>query len=256
MAKLRAGAMPPIARPQPDDTARTTFVTWLEAELDRAAARSPNPGRPAAFHRLNRTEYQNAIRDLLALELDVSRLLPADDAAYGFDNVSDVLSISPARLDAYLSAARRISRLAVGDPTASPEIATYSFGKMLLQEERMSEDLPFGSRGGAAVRHTFPLDGEYVLKLRFDGPATAADRFEIRLDGVKAAEGTPRGRASGDTADSGGVEVRVRSPAGTHTLGVVLLKRMLAAEGRFPAVFPWATAASSQRHSVPASTFG
>ena len=239
VAKLRAGAMPPIGRPQPEEAARTTFVDWLETELDRAAARSPNPGRPAAFHRLNRTEYQNAVRDLLALDLDVSRLLPADDAAYGFDNVSDVLSISPARLDAYLSAARRVSRLAVGDPGAPPETATYTFGKMLLQEERMSEDLPFGSRGGAAVRHTFPLDGEYVFKLRFDGPATAADRFEIRLDGVKAGEGMPRGRASGDTADSGGTEVRVRAPAGTHTVGVVLLKRMVAAEGRFPAIFPW-----------------
>src|SRR5262245_3682311 len=239
VAKLRAGAMPPVGRPQPDESARTTFVAWLETELDRAAARSPNPGRPAAFHRLNRTEYQNTIRDLLGLDLDVSRLLPADDAAYGFDNVSDVLSISPARLDAYLSAARRISRLAVGDPTASPEVVTYAFGKMLLQEERMSEDLPFGSRGGAAIRHTFPLDGEYALKLRFDGPATPADRFEIRLDGVKAAEGAPRGRASGDTADSGGIEVRVRAPAGAHTIGIVLLKRMLAAEGRFPAFFPW-----------------
>jgi mono/diheme cytochrome c family protein len=239
VAKLRAGAMPPIGRPQPDDVSRTTFMTWLENELDRAAARSPNPGRPAAFHRLNRTEYQNAIRDLLGLELDVTRLLPGDDAAYGFDNVSDVLSISPARLDAYLSAARRISRLAVGDPSAPPEIATYAFGKMLLQEERMSEDLPFGSRGGAAVRHTFPLDGEYVLKLRFDGPSAATDRFEVRIDGVKVAEGAPRGRPSGDTADSGGVEVRVRAPAGAHTLGIVLLKRMVAAEGRFPAIFPW-----------------
>ena len=239
VAKLRAGAMPPIGRPQPDEAARTTFVAWLETELDRAAARSPNPGRPAAFHRLNRTEYQNAIRDLLGLDLDVSRLLPADDAAYGFDNVSDVLSISPARLDAYLSAARRISRLAVGDPGAPPEIATYAFGKMLLQEERMSEDLPFGSRGGAAVRHVFPLDGEYVLKLRFEGPSTATDRFEVRIDGVKVGDGTPRGRPSGDTADSGGVEMRVRAPAGSHTIGIVLLKRMLAAEGRFPAFFPW-----------------
>jgi mono/diheme cytochrome c family protein len=239
VAKLRAGAMPPIERPQPDEASHTTFVTWLENELDRAAARSPNPGRPAAFHRLNRTEYQNTVRDLLGLELDVSRLLPGDDAAYGFDNVSDVLSISPARLDAYLSAARRISRLAVGDPAAPPEVATYSFGKMLLQEERMSEDLPFGSRGGAVVRHTFPLDGDYVLKLRFDGPSAASDRFEVRIDGVKVGEGAPRGRPSGDTADSGGVEVRVRAPAGTHTLGVVLLKRMVAAEGRFPAIFPW-----------------
>ena len=239
VAKLRAGAMPPVGRPQPDEPARTAFVTWLESELDRAAARAPNPGRPAAFHRLNRTEYQNAVRDLLSLEIDASTLLPADDAAYGFDNVSDVLSISPARLDAYLSAARRVSRLAVGDPSAPPELATYSFGKMLLQEERMSEELPFGSRGGAALRHYFPLDGEYVLKLRFDGPSTATDKFEVRLDGVRAAEGTPRGRASGDTADSGGVEVRVRATAGAHTVGIVMLKRMLAAEGRFPAFFPW-----------------
>jgi hypothetical protein len=239
VAKLRAGAMPPVGRPQPDEASRTTFVAWLETELDRAAARSPNPGRPAAFHRLNRTEYQNAVRDLLGLDLDMSRLLPADDAAYGFDNVSDVLSISPARLDAYLSAARRISRLAVGDPSAPAEIATYAFAKMLLQEERMSEELPFGSRGGAAFRHAFPLDGEYVLKLRFDGPSTPNDRFEVRIDGVKAGEGTPRGRASGDTADSGGTEVRLRALAGSHTIGIVLLKRMLAAEGRFPAFFPW-----------------
>ena len=250
VSKLRAGAMPPIGRPQPDDAARTTFVTWLETELDRAAAKSPNPGRPAVFHRLNRTEYQNAIRDLLALDLDVSRLLPGDDAAYGFDNVSDVLSISPARLDAYLSAAKRVSRLAVGDPSAPPELTTYAFGKMLLQEDRMSEDLPFGSRGGAAIRHTFSLDGDYLLKVRFDGPATAADRFEVRIDGVKVAEGTPRGRASGDTADSGGVEVRVRAPAGAHTLGIVLLKRMVAAEGRFPAFFPWGNS------GVFATTFG
>ena len=250
VAKLRAGAMPPVGRPQPDEAARATFVTWLEAELDRAAVRSPNPGRPAAFHRLNRTEYQNAVRDLLGLEVDASAFLPADDAVYGFDNVSDVLSISPALLDAYLSAARRISRLAIGDLKAPPELATYSFSKMLLQEERMSEELPFGSRGGAAVRHYFPLDGEYTLRVRFDGPVAASDRFELRIDGVRVAEGPPRGRASGDTADSGGVEVRVQASAGSHTVGIVLLKPMLAAEGRFPSIFPWGNS------SVFATTLG
>jgi hypothetical protein len=237
-AKLRAGSMPPIGRPRPDASSRASFVSWLEGELDRAAAANPRPGRSASFHRLNRTEYQNAIRDLLALDIDAAALVPGDDAAYGFDNVGDVLSISPARLDAYLSAARRISLLAVGDPAARSEVATYSFSKMQLQEER-HEDLPFGSRGGAAFRHYFPVDGDYTLRIRFDGPAAGSDRFEVRLDGVRVGEMAPRGRASGDTSDVGGVDVPITARAGRSVVGIVLLKRTLAAEGRFPAYFPW-----------------
>jgi mono/diheme cytochrome c family protein len=237
-AKLRAGTMPPPGRPRPDEPTRQAWVTSLEAELDRVAAAAPNPGRRATFHRLNRTEYQNAVRDLLALDVDASALLPGDDAAYGFDNVADVLSISPARLDAYLSAARRISRLALGDIAGRPESSTYTFSKLLLQEDQ-HEALPFGARGGVAVSHYFPLDAEYVLRLRFDGPAAAADRFEVRIDGARVAEMAPRGRASGDTSDVGTVDVRLTVKAGRHSVGIALLKRMLAAEGRFPAYFPW-----------------
>jgi hypothetical protein len=230
--------MPPPGRPRPDEATRQAWVTSLEAELDRAAAAAPNPGRRATFHRLNRTEYQHAVRDLLALDIDASALLPGDDAAYGFDNVADVLSISPARLDSYLSAARRISRLALGDISARPETSNYTFSKLLLQEDQ-HEDLPFGSRGGVAVSHYFPLDAEYVLRIRFDGPAAAADRFEVRIDGARVAEMAPRGRASGDTSDVGSVDVRLTVKAGRHSVGIALLKRMLAAEGRFPAYFPW-----------------
>ena len=118
--KLRAGAMPPVLRPRPDATTYEAFTTWLETELDRAAAARPDPGRTETFHRLNRSEYHNVIRDLLALEVDVGTLLPADDGSYGFDNIAGVLGMSPTLLERYLSAAKKISRLAVGRPVPSP----------------------------------------------------------------------------------------------------------------------------------------
>jgi mono/diheme cytochrome c family protein len=158
--KLRASAMPPVGRPRPDQATYDGFASWLETELDRAAAAKPNPGRTATFHRLNRTEYQNAVRDLLAVEIDAASLLPGDDAAFGFDNIGELLSVSPDLLDAYLSAASKISRLAIGDPAMALGSASYSLSKYLLQSDRMSEDLPFGSRGGVAMRHYFPYDGE------------------------------------------------------------------------------------------------
>ena len=154
--KLRSGMMPPAGRPAPDTTSRSAFLSRLETDLDRAAAAVPNPGRPA-IHRLNRVEYTNAIRDLLALEIDGPSLLPGDDAGYGFDNIADVLTVSPALLERYLFAATKISRRAVGDPAIRPSVATYQLPYLsLLQEDRMSEDLPFGSRGGLVVPHHFP----------------------------------------------------------------------------------------------------
>ncbi|HIE92289.1 MAG TPA: DUF1587 domain-containing protein, partial [Acidobacteria bacterium] len=123
--KLRAGAMPPPARPRPDAETYGRFVSWLELELDRVAAVSPNPGRTEAFHRLNRTEYHNAVRDLLDLEVDVAELLPADGGSYGFDNIAGVLGISPTLLERYLGAARKISRITVGRP--APSAATETF---------------------------------------------------------------------------------------------------------------------------------
>jgi len=158
--KLRGREMPPVGMPRPDETSYDSFAAYLETELDRKAAANPNPGRTAAAHRLNRAEYTNAIRDLLALEIEGGSLLPADDSG-GFDNLGDLLSVSPMLMERYMSAARKISRLAVGDPSIRPDIKTYTLSTFLMQNERMNEDLPFGSRGGITIRHHFPL----VLRL-------------------------------------------------------------------------------------------
>ena len=163
--KVRSGAMPPAGMPRPDAAMMSSWLTSVEAALDRASAANLNPGRPASVHRLNRAEYTNAIRDLLALDVDGRALLPPDDAGYGFDNIGDVLSVSPGLMERYMLAAAKISRQALGDPTLRPTTVTYKASPLLLQEDRMSEDVPFGSRGGLAVRHHFPLDGEYVLKI-------------------------------------------------------------------------------------------
>ena len=163
--KVRSGAMPPVGMPRPDAATLRQWVDSLETALDRAAAAAPQVGRPAPVHRLNRAEYTNAVRDLLGLEVEGRELLPADDSGYGFDNIGDVLSVSPGLLERYMLAAAKISRQALGDATLRPTTATYKVSPLLLQTSRMSEDLPFGSRGGLAVRHHFPLDAEYVIKV-------------------------------------------------------------------------------------------
>ncbi|HYL76923.1 MAG TPA: DUF1592 domain-containing protein [Bryobacteraceae bacterium] len=163
--KLRAGLMPPPGLPRPDRTAVTSFVTSLEAGIDQAAAAHPNPGRPA-LHRLNRTEYANSIRDLLAIDIDVASLLPADDMSHGFDNMADVLTVSPTLLEGYLRAAGRISREAIGDRDAPPLTKTYAISRVFNQTRHV-EGTPFGTRGGISVVHDFPADGEYTFKLGF-----------------------------------------------------------------------------------------
>ena len=144
--KLRTRAMPPPGRRRPPEPEYERLATRLETALDAAAGAQPSPGRRPAVHRLNRAEYTNAIRDLLALEVDGRSLLPADDSGYGFDNIADVLSVSPMLTERYLSAARKFSRLAVGDTTLAPSTEIFAVGKYLKQEGRVSEDLPFGSR--------------------------------------------------------------------------------------------------------------
>ena len=140
---------------------------WLESELDAAWARSPNVGRINAVHRLNRTEYNNAVNDLLGLDVDVIDALPGDETmGGGFDNVADALSISPLHMERYLSVARTVTRLAVGLPPAGPGSTRYAADDAMRQNVRMSDDLPLGSRGGMAVRHTFPVDGEYRIRVR------------------------------------------------------------------------------------------
>ena len=191
--KLRTRAMPPAGMPRPEESTYDSFATYLETAIDRAAAANPNPGRPAV-HRLNRTEYTNAVRDLLALEVDGPALLPGDDSGSGFDNNGDALTVSPMLLERYLSAAGKITRLAIGEPVANPIVETHRVAKGLVQEERLSDDLPFGSRGGVAVEHYFPLDGEYVIQVtlqrgKLEGILGLAEehQIDVRLDGERLA---------------------------------------------------------------------
>src|SRR5262245_38557303 len=188
LRKIRAGQMPPVGRPRPDAAASSAFMGALETALEGASNAAPNPGRPTV-HRLNRTEYTNSVRDMLALDIDGRSLLPADDTdAHGFDNNADVLTVSPVLAARYLSAARKIARLAVGRSTATT-IETYRLPRPLVQAERLDERLPFGSRGGTVVEHYFPADGEYVVKIRLQtnnynyikGLADQHD-LEVRLD--------------------------------------------------------------------------
>ena len=205
--KLSTGAMPPPRMPHPEKSASLAFASWLETGLDHAASAKPNPGR-VGVHRLNRAEYANAIRDLLGLEVDGRALLPADDAdQQGFDNIAGVLSVSPALLERYLSAARTVSRLAVGDPTLVPVFETYNVPKTLVQDAWMNEDLPFGTRGGGAVRHYFPLDAEYVVKIRLRRQLYdyiiglgRPQQLEVRVDGVRVKQFTIGGEAKGRPA--------------------------------------------------------
>ena len=199
VVKLRSRAMPPPGRPRPDTASYDAAAAWLETELDRAATAHPNPGRPAALHRLNRTEYGNAVRDLFGFEIDAPAMLPPDAQAYGFDTNADALSMEPALLDRYLTAAAKIARLAVGDPTLRPAVARYTAVKgnaneqtWLWQTDRLGEEFPLGSKGGIAVRHYFPVDGEYIFRVRL--ARTYADvirglnvptEIEIRVDGAR-----------------------------------------------------------------------
>jgi hypothetical protein len=241
LRKLRAGEMPPIGLPRPDQATYDSIITYLETELDRAAAANPNPGRKSSMHRLNRLEYTNAIRDLLALEIDGKLLLPADDMGYGFDNIAAVLSVSSTRMERYLSAAEKISRLAIGDPSMGPTSQEYKPAQDLSQEERVSEDLPLGSRGGMAIRHYFPLDGEYVIKLlmRRDRAGSILgiarpQQINVYLDDARIKQFTIGGEMSkseltgrrdfqySQTADEK-LEVRVPVQAGMRLVGISFL---------------------------------
>ena len=162
--KLRGGAMPPAGQPRPDRAEYDGVIAWLEDQLDEAVADN-TPLRRSVVHRLNRLEYTNAIRDLLDLEIDGRELLPADEFNYGFDNIADALSVTPGLLDRYMIVAHRISRLAVGDPSLPPSKEKHAVSQYLVQDDRVGDELPFLSRGGSAIRHYFPLDGEYVLRV-------------------------------------------------------------------------------------------
>jgi hypothetical protein len=197
--KLRVGAMPPQGAPRPDKAALDGFASLLETSLDRAYLAAPSPGR-ATMHRLNRTEYANAIRDLLALDIDATALLPPDDESSGFDNIADVLRVSPSLMERYLSASWNISRLALGNLSIAPTTATYRVRPDLSQDQHI-DGLPLGTRGGILVKHNFPVDAEYVIKVRlwrntFDLIRGMEDphQIEISVDGVRVRLVTVGGR--------------------------------------------------------------
>ena len=224
IAKLRAGLMPPAGQRQPHSDERTNLVTYLETHLDAAAEAAPNPGRTATFHRLNRAEYENAIRDLLGVEIDVVSLLPADNASFGFDNIGGVLKVSASRLEQYLVAARRIARAAVGTPLPTPSSEEYRVPETTNQYERI-EELPFGTRGGMQVRHRFPRTGEYEIAIALlcrlhgecDGSAGFPDMHQllVLVDGAEVRSFTLEPRSHRE----------LRPPAGTGLAGATPASR-------------------------------
>ena len=257
--KLRTAEMPPPGLPRPDAATYRAIAQQLEGALDAAWAAKPNPGR-VVVHRLNRSEYTASIRDLLGLEVGGRALLAADDADQeGFDNVASVLSVSPLLLENYLSAARTLSRLAVNDPTIVPVVETFKFSKYLVQDEQMSEDLPFGSQGGVAIRYLFPLDGRYNVKVllrrqEYDYIIGMGEphQIDIRLDGVRLKRISVGGEGKGTTApenfagntqggpewevymhsaDAGLEANEVPVTAGEHEVGISFVRRAWEPEG-------------------------
>ena len=189
--KLRSRTMPPVGRPRPAGAAYSAFASWLETTLDRAALARPNPGRPL-LHRMNRTEYRNAVRDLLGVDADVSAL-PADDSTYGFDNIADALGVSPLLIESYVTTARKVSRLAVGSPAIPAVTVTHKTPEDLTQDYHL-RDLPLGTRGGVRVAEHFPVDAEYEIRVRLRRTAVGAirgigeeHRVELTLDGERVA---------------------------------------------------------------------
>ncbi|HEY6509130.1 MAG TPA: DUF1587 domain-containing protein, partial [Vicinamibacterales bacterium] len=238
--KVRAGSMPPQGMPQPSGQARRALVSFLETAIDRAAVGRPNPGRPA-LHRLNRAEYQTVVRDLLALDVDAAALLPADDSSFGFDNVADVLGVSPALLERYIAAAEKISALAVGDPSIPATDTTHRVRFDLTQTGHV-DGLPLGTRGGTLIRETFPLDGEYVIKPKlwrtnvgFIRGLAYPHQVEISVDGERVhlvTIGTPEDYQTSLMGPDNAVkiiearmQVRVPLKAGRRAIGVAFVQK-------------------------------
>ncbi len=226
--KLRAGSMPPVNVPRPEPEDYETLASFLEAELDAASRAKVNPGRLPLLHRLTRTEYRNAIRDLLALdnlprEMDYDLLLPADNASSGFDNIADLLFVSPTTMERYLEAARKISRLAVGDPTAPEMVNIHRIHPESVQNARV-EALPFGTRGGLAVEGYFPVDADYVIDVELAGRAREPHRLEITIDGERVELVTIGGE------DAAPTEFRIPIEAGPKLVGITFVQRNAALE--------------------------
>ena len=243
--KLRAGMMPPAGRPRPAREVTDGLVSWLETTLDRAAAVNPDPGRPLV-HRLNRVEYANAIRDLLALDVDSATLLPIDDSSYGFDNIADALGVSPALMERYLSASDKISALAIGDPAMAPIDTSYRPAADSTHTQHV-EGLPLGTRGGMLIHHTFPVDGDYIIRPKLWrtslGEHVRGVQYphdvEVAIDGERIHLATIGGaadfEASVNTAQGTAavamderLQVRLPVKAGPRTLTVAFLEKSAA----------------------------
>lgn len=264
--RLRNATMPPAGRPRPSPETYHNVASWLETQLDATAATHPNPGRPAVLHRLNRAEYRNAVRDLLALDLDVSSLLPADTASYGFDNIGDVLGVSPLLLESYLTAAHHISRLAIAsDSAVAVSAEVYRVSTELTQTDHL-DGLPFGTRGGTLISHTFPVDGEYEIRVRLarNNYGIVGLRephpLEITLDGERvqlltagmgvSTEGPEDQRERYKLRDDD-LHVRISVHAGPRTVGVTFLKRPSAEIETVRRPFLRAMLEHGQSHEVP-----
>jgi mono/diheme cytochrome c family protein len=238
--KLQAGAMPPQGMPRPERDTYDRMISYLTTSLDAAVLADPNPGR-ASIHRLNRAEYGNSVRDLLALQIDAAELLPADDEGYGFDNIADILRVSPSLLEQYLAASAKVASLAVGDPDTPPVISVYRAPPDLAQAEHI-EGLPLGTRGGVLIEHNFPLDAEYefnvFLRRNIVGYMTGLEwphELEITIDGERVFQAQVGGEednamsdanfsAAANTIDER-LRTRVSVPAGPHKVGVAFLRR-------------------------------
>ena len=245
--KLHGGLMPPPGAPRPNRTTSQAFASWLETQLDRAAAARPNPGRTETFHRLNRAEYRNAVRDLLGLDIDVASLLPTDGSSYGFDNMAGVLQVPPTLMERYLTAAKNISRAAVGTPPSAPNYDVFRVPADLPQDDRV-DGLPFGTRGGTLIRYNFPGDGEYTIRVRLAREAVGAggvdvprydvpQQLEVALDGEplqvftlpatdRAALAPQRYRREDRSLVDADWQVRFFSEAGPRNVSVTFLNRL------------------------------
>ena len=258
--KVRTGMMPPAGMPRPDPETYAALASWLETEIDRAAPANVNPGRIGAVHRMNRMEYNNAIRDLLALDVNVRDLLPGDEVTDGsFDNLAESLSLTTAHVERYMSVARMVTRRAVGLPPRSPEGGVFEVDRYLEQDGRMGEELPLGSRGGIAVPYYFPVDGEYTIGVDFwrqyvdyiiglGWPQTLEFRIDGQLVGRSTVGGPPgrpaptggfAGRATGfgdpdweaymhDAVDDVGARFQVE--AGSHVVSVSFVRELWESE--------------------------
>jgi hypothetical protein len=224
--RVGAGMMPPASEARPDPAAQAEFLAYLERELDAHARREPNPGRPA-LHRVNRTEYANAIRDLLALEIDATTLLPADDSSHGFDNIAGSLGVSPVLLERYVAAAGKISRLAIGDTAMPDRQEKYLVAGDLTQNQHLP-GMPYGTRGGAQFTHHFPVDAEYIMRAdlverggrMFGATLGKTEQLEVTLDGARV--------LLADLAEytvEDGAAIRIPVKAGAHTIGAAFIKK-------------------------------